>query len=244
MRQISEKGTATYTEIMQVLGLDPSLMSGKFNYHLKELTEAGLIERLNGDYMITDLGKKALILVDQVGRDVKIDQYGVLSAVMSMSPKRELDLFLYQMGTVFGLFVGVFSLVAAVLTYGVSWTLFWPSVALGLAALVIALRSTWKMVGIIRKMKLGLSSLVFLQLNWFLIRSPNRNGFLIITFFAIGSFVNGFLFLLLSYSGELALYSLQWVGMLLGTIFTTLLTIALTARVRSRTLQLEAAGIE
>jgi predicted transcriptional regulator len=45
MRQISEKGSATYTEIMHVLNLDPSLMSGKFNYHLKELNEAGLIER-------------------------------------------------------------------------------------------------------------------------------------------------------------------------------------------------------
>ena len=63
IRQISEKGSATYTEIMQVLGLDPTQMSGKFNYHLKELTEAGLIERTNGEYRITDLGKKSLIYV-------------------------------------------------------------------------------------------------------------------------------------------------------------------------------------
>ncbi|MDF1537932.1 MAG: helix-turn-helix domain-containing protein [Candidatus Thorarchaeota archaeon] len=73
MRQVSEKGSATYTEIMHVLGLDPSLMSGKFNYHLKELNEAGLIERVNSDYKITDLGKKALILVDQVAKESKVD---------------------------------------------------------------------------------------------------------------------------------------------------------------------------
>ena len=111
MRQISEKGSATYSEIMRVLDLNPSLMSGKFNYHLKELHEVGLVERINSEYRITDLGKRALILVDQVTDDAKVDRYGVLSAVMSMSPRKELELFLSQMGMIVGLLISVLGII-------------------------------------------------------------------------------------------------------------------------------------
>ena len=111
MRQISEKGSATYTEIMNVLNLDPSLMSGTFNYHLKELHESGLVERTNGEYRITDLGKRALILVDQVAKDTKIDQYGVLSAVLSMNSRQELSLFMNQIGMIVGFVLMGFSFI-------------------------------------------------------------------------------------------------------------------------------------
>jgi len=161
MRQISEKGSATYSEIMRVLDLDPSLMSGKFNYHLKELHEVGLVERINSEYRITDLGKRhlkelhevglverinseyritdlgkrALILVDQVTDDAKVDRYGVLSAVMSMSPRKELELFLSQMGMIVGLLISVLGIIPLALTYGTWGIEFWLSSIIEILAL-------------------------------------------------------------------------------------------------------------
>ncbi|MFX1264321.1 MAG: winged helix-turn-helix domain-containing protein, partial [Promethearchaeota archaeon] len=72
MSQIATKGSAPYSQIMHVIGLDPSLESGTFNYHLKELTEVGLIERTDNEYRITDLGRKALILLDQVRQEPQV----------------------------------------------------------------------------------------------------------------------------------------------------------------------------
>ncbi|MFW9920588.1 MAG: winged helix-turn-helix domain-containing protein, partial [Candidatus Thorarchaeota archaeon] len=151
MRQISDKGSATYTEIMQVLGLDPNLMSGTFNYHLKELSEVGLIERTNGEYRISDLGKRALILVDQVAKDVKIDQYGVLSAVMSMSPRKELALFTSQMGMMAGMIFTILSLIPFLIDFNAASPFIWISSAFFMISLGIAVGSTAKMIGILRK---------------------------------------------------------------------------------------------
>ena len=109
---IATKGSASYTQIMQVLGLDPSLESGTFNYHLKELTEVGLIESVNGEYKITSLGRKALILIDQVREEPQVDRYGVLSAALSMTPREELHLFKAQMGSAFGFTLTFFSIIA------------------------------------------------------------------------------------------------------------------------------------
>ncbi len=61
LKQIVTRRGATYTELMELLSLNPDLESGGFNYHLKELTVAGLLERTNGFYRITDLGEKALV---------------------------------------------------------------------------------------------------------------------------------------------------------------------------------------
>jgi DNA-binding transcriptional ArsR family regulator len=238
MRQISERGSATYTEIMQVLDLDPSLMSGKFNYHLKELNEVGLIEKTNGEYMITDLGKRALILVDQVAKEAKVDQYGVLSAVMSMSPTKELELFMSQIGFMIGIMLTILSVAPLLMNYGGGF-LFYMSVGAASAGTIVFLASGVKMVGIIRKLKVGFSALLFLSSNWFFIRSPNRNNFFIITLFAIGSFVSLTLGFLLPYSGVLQLFTLEWFGLLTSAIGSALLTIALVIRARRKAYHLE-----
>ncbi|MFW9801678.1 MAG: winged helix-turn-helix domain-containing protein [Candidatus Thorarchaeota archaeon] len=238
MRQISEKGSATYTEIMQVLDLDPSLMSGKFNYHLKELNEVGLIEKTNGSYKITDLGKRALILVDQVAKDAKIDQYGVLSAVMSMSPTKELELFMSQMGFMIGIMLTILSIVPLLTSYGGGLVFFMSAIA-AVGGTIVFLVSGAKMVGIIRRFRVGFSALLFLSSNWFFIRSPNRNNFFIITLFAIGSFVSLALGFLLPYSGVLHLFTLEWIGLITSAIGSAVLTIALVVRARRKAHHLE-----
>ncbi|MFX0107345.1 MAG: helix-turn-helix domain-containing protein, partial [Candidatus Hodarchaeota archaeon] len=178
---IATKGSATYTQIMQVLGLDPSLESGTFNYHLRELTEAGLIQSVNGEYKISDLGRNALILIDQVRQEPKVDRYNVLSAALKMTPREELDLFKAQMGSGLGFTATIFSFVVMLFTFGqLGFVASFVSFVLGI---ILMMGSINKLVSLARKYDLGLSVLLFISDSWFLVRSPNRGNFL-----ALGGF--------------------------------------------------------
>lgn len=239
MRQISEKGSATYTEIMHVLNLDPNLMSGKFNYHLKELNEAGLIERTNGEYRITDMGKKALILVDQVAKESKVDKYGVLSAVMSMSPRKELELFMSQMGMMTGFVFFLISLIPIIIRHVIVSSYLVLSYVVLPVSLLVALLSTVKMVGIIRRFRVGFSSILFLSSNWFFIRSPNRNSFFVITMFLVGAIVACILGIVLPYTGEIQLFSLQWYGLITSSFGSAILASVFSIRAKRKADRLE-----
>ena len=59
LRLLSTKGALPYTEIMAALKLDPVHDAGKFVYHLRSLSEAGLIssEKRTKKYEITELGE-------------------------------------------------------------------------------------------------------------------------------------------------------------------------------------------
>ncbi len=239
MKQISEKGGATYTEIMHVLNLDPALMSGTFNYHLKELNEAGLIERTNGEYRITDLGKRALILVDQVAKDVKIDQYGVLSAVMSMSPRKELALFSSQMGMMIGVVLSILGLIPVILESRIGSVGLLISSLFLLFFMTVAIVFAAKMIGIVRKFRVGFSVMVFLSSNWFFIRSPNRNRFFIITMVLVAAMVTGALTVLLPYTGELGVLTVEWVALFVTSLCLVTLTGFLYLRAKRRAELLE-----
>ncbi|MBD3406112.1 MAG: helix-turn-helix domain-containing protein [Candidatus Lokiarchaeota archaeon] len=220
MRQIARKGSATYSEIMKVLGLDPYLMSGKFNYHLKELTEVGLIKKTGEEYRISELGKKAMILLDQVEEERKIDKYGVLSAVLSMSPKQEVSLYMNQMGLVFGFMGVIFSLI--IIGISISENVFgWQIGAIVATISILVLgRSMIKVGRMIRRLKVGISAIIFLQPDWFLIRSPNRNNFLAVTIASVTGFVLAILIIALSYSGPLVIPSIEALVMsVIGVVF-------------------------
>jgi DNA-binding transcriptional ArsR family regulator len=201
MKHILEKGSATYTELMQILGLDSS-MSGSFNYHLKELNDSGLIERTNGDYKITDVGKSAMIFVDEIARETKeeaqIDRYGVFSAVIKMQPATELKLFISQVGMLFAMIIAFFGVFGIVKLNIVSQTLeekigdnvVWLGVIVLVLSLIMLILLLVYFISIVRKLKLekiGLSIYLFLGREWFLIRSPNRTRFFILSFTSIGA---------------------------------------------------------
>jgi len=59
LRLLSTKGALPYTEIMSSLKLDPVRDAGKFVYHLRSLTDAGLInsDRRSKKYETTELGE-------------------------------------------------------------------------------------------------------------------------------------------------------------------------------------------
>jgi ribonucleoside-triphosphate reductase len=69
LRLLSTKGALPYTEIMSALKLDPVRDAGKFVYHLRTLSEAGLIssDKRTKKYEITELGE----MVVHFGRDLE-----------------------------------------------------------------------------------------------------------------------------------------------------------------------------
>lgn len=207
VKEIVARGGATYTEMMEVLGLNPSVDSGRFNYHLKELADAGLIRRSNTLYRITDLGKKALILIDQVGKDAKIDRYGVLHAAISMNPREEFRLFKGQFGLVIGFFAMVFGVILGRAPSNVGPLETGLSASLIIASFFILGWSLWTMGSIVVHYKLGLSSLLLLDSDWFLIRSPNRGTFMLMIISGIaGILLAGVTFALID-SGVVSLVS-------------------------------------
>jgi DNA-binding transcriptional ArsR family regulator len=217
IRLISKKGSASYTEIMQVLGLDPSLESGTFNYHLKELTEVGLIESVNGEYQISALGRNALILIDQVRQEPQVDRYGVLSAALSMTPREELDLFKVQMGSGLGFVVTIFSFVILLMTLGQLG--FVPAFVSFVLGIIVMISSTIKLINLARKYDLGLSVLLFISESWFLVRSPNRGNFMALGGFAVISAVFTSLYFMSVAAGE-GWISAPGVAVLMILIFT------------------------
>jgi anaerobic ribonucleoside-triphosphate reductase len=65
---VFEKGSLSYTELMNSLKMNPSRDAGRFAYHLKFLLKADLLEA-NTDtkkYVLTDLGKMVLDVADRV----------------------------------------------------------------------------------------------------------------------------------------------------------------------------------
>jgi ribonucleoside-triphosphate reductase len=64
LRLLSRKGTASFTEIMQSLGLNIKTEAGKFAYHLRELTSAELVEgSSHKGYSLTSLGERIIDFV-------------------------------------------------------------------------------------------------------------------------------------------------------------------------------------
>lgn len=225
---IATKGSASYSQIMQVLGLDPSLESGTFNYHLKELIEVGLIESVNGEYRITALGRNALILIDQVRDEPRVDKYGVLSAALSMTPREELQLFKAQMGSGLGFTIMILSIIAMLVTVNfgnqVGFVAAFVSFALSIGVLM---SSVTKLIQLARKYNLGLSVLLFISENWFLLRSPNRGNFLALSVFAVISVTFSAFYLFLAGTGIIAWISAPGVALLMITIFTIPCTLIL-----------------
>ncbi|MDH5783879.1 MAG: winged helix-turn-helix domain-containing protein, partial [Candidatus Bathyarchaeota archaeon] len=63
-----EKGALSYTEIMNILRLNPSRDAGRFAYHLKSLLKADLIEPdvKTKKYRLTDLGRMLVDVAENI----------------------------------------------------------------------------------------------------------------------------------------------------------------------------------
>jgi predicted transcriptional regulator len=63
-----DKGALSYTELMNLLKMNPSRDAGKFAYHLKFLLKANLVEAdaEAKKYLLTDLGKMVIDVAERV----------------------------------------------------------------------------------------------------------------------------------------------------------------------------------
>jgi len=63
-----ERGPLSYTEIMNIMRLNPTRDAGRFAYHLKALLKTSLIEpdAETKKYRLTDLGRMMLDVSDQI----------------------------------------------------------------------------------------------------------------------------------------------------------------------------------
>lgn len=220
LKQIVIRSGATYTELMALLGLDPELESGGFNYHLKELISAGLIERTNNVYRITDLGETALVLIDQVTQDAKLDRYGVLYAAIAMNPRQELTLFLGQLGFPVGGILLLYGVLLGVISSfgGTSNPFRGPLMGVVCAGCIIlgffCVGGSLVILGtFVTRYKLGLSSLLLMKTEWFLIRSPNRGIFQFLPVFAMVGILLPMSTFIIVYVGLIPLFS--WLSFLL-----------------------------
>ena len=64
LQLLSRQSPLTFTQIMQMMNLEPSTDAGRFGYHLRELKNTNLIvgEKESG-YNLTELGKKIIEFV-------------------------------------------------------------------------------------------------------------------------------------------------------------------------------------
>jgi len=72
LRCLQLQGPSTYSEIMSSLELDPSRDAGKFAYHLKEVSQKGLIslDRETREYQLTSLGKMVLDFSQEIEEQI------------------------------------------------------------------------------------------------------------------------------------------------------------------------------
>ncbi|MFW9848330.1 MAG: winged helix-turn-helix domain-containing protein [Candidatus Thorarchaeota archaeon] len=217
LRLIAKDGKASYSQMMMVLGFDPMNDSGTFNYHLKEIADVGLIERVDDGYKITELGKKVIILMDQIKQEPKVDQYGVLSAAIAMTPRDEVALFKSQFGTFTGCTVAMMTLIVLVVSFLIRSLMFVPAFVVFTITIAISVASINKLVRFAKKYNLGLSSLLLISESWFLIRSPNRGNFLAAQAFGIISVIFASMYFFL-----VALGVMQWLSAL-GVVFLAII---------------------
>ncbi|MFW9910598.1 MAG: winged helix-turn-helix domain-containing protein [Candidatus Thorarchaeota archaeon] len=220
LRKIAERGKASYSEIMQILGFDPLVDSGTFNYHLKEIAEVGLIERAENEYRITELGKKVIILMDQIKQDPNVDRHGVLSAAISMTPREEVTLLKNQFALMSGVLLIFVSFITMVFSVGTRSLVFIPAFIAFTFALVLLVESGGNLKRIAQSYKLGLSVLLLLSEDWFLIRSSNRGNFMAFSFFGIICEFTTILYFFLVANGEILWLSGLGVALLAVSIFT------------------------
>jgi DNA-binding transcriptional ArsR family regulator len=225
MRQIVAKSGATYTQMMEILGLDPSLKSGRFNYHLKELVDAGLIYQIEGVYKISELGEKALILIDQVSKESKIDRYGVLYAAISMNPREELGLFKSQFAIGPGFVIVILGIILSLISQTNQILDLIVSASFIIVGSLLLGYALWNLGGFVRRYGLGLSSLLLIDSSWFLIRSPNRGKFILMMLFGMIGIFSSLVFFVLFYTTTISVISLGGFVLLLIMSFSWLLFI-------------------
>ncbi|MCD6508830.1 MAG: helix-turn-helix domain-containing protein [Thermoprotei archaeon] len=80
LRSLHRHGSLSFSELMRTLGMDPRRDTGRFGYHLKQLTGLGIItvDRVTGEYRLTEVGKYVVELMDKLNELVRKEKRQML----------------------------------------------------------------------------------------------------------------------------------------------------------------------
>ncbi len=234
---LSDRSPMRYSDLMVALGLEPKDDSGSFGYHIKILTDNGLIIQSEKGYSLSELGKRVIGLLSAIDHEDR-DKYGVITTLQSLTTKDEVNLLLAQFGWIFALLLIFISLIGF-FTKDEPSPLRILMVFLSLTVVVLVSTASIKTISSVRpKLPKGLSKLFFLNTYW-IYASPNRNKLTICFFTFMGALIMSILaifgaFGLLSQNGSVPVKQLLLISMgsafLFGICGWTLLSILKGAR--------------
>ncbi len=191
LKMLAAQNYMRYSDLMVDLGLEPKDDSGSFGYHIKILTDTGLILSSEQGYTLSELGERVLgflSVLDNEGRD----KYGVISALQSLTTRDEVHLFLVQLSWMFTVQLILVSLFLVVIPVNpTSWHIL-VAVLSFTAGTFILIVSTKTIYSLRSKFPKGLSKIFFLTTNW-IYASPYRNKFAICFILLVGATITSIL---------------------------------------------------
>lgn len=191
LTMLSEKRVIRYSDLMINLGLEPKDDSGSFGYHVKVLTDSGLIVTSEQGYSLSELGKRVFGLLAAID-DEERDKFGIIASLQSLTIKDEINLLLAQFGIILTFVFGIISLIgftAAGEGSSLRIVMFFLSF---MALVLIGGASIKKFYSMRSKLPSGFSMFFFINTHW-IWASPHRNKLFLcyLTFF--GAFITFFL---------------------------------------------------
>ncbi|MFQ5821108.1 MAG: hypothetical protein ACE5I5_14040 [Candidatus Heimdallarchaeota archaeon] len=189
LTMLSDRSPMRYSDLMVALGLEPRDDSGSFGYHIKILTDNGLIIQSEKGYSLSELGKRVFGLLTAIDHEDR-DKYGVITTIQSLTTKDEVNLLLAQFGWIFALLLIFISLIGF-FTKDEPSPLHILMVFLSLTVVVLVSTASIKTISSVRpKLPKGLSKLFFLNTEW-VYASPNRNYLIAALLAYMGAYITG-----------------------------------------------------
>jgi hypothetical protein len=201
LTMLSKRSPMRYSDLMIELGLEPKDDSGSFGYHIKVLTDSGLIVATETGYTLSELGKRVFGMLTVIDNEDR-DKFGIIASLQSLTIKDEINLLLAQFGMISSILFVFISLIGYTAT-DEAFSLRVVTILLSLIAMVFiggaSIKTFYSMQS---KLPSGFSMLFFINTHW-IWASPQRNKlfFCFLTYF--GAFIT-FLLALLGVFGQIS----------------------------------------
>jgi len=183
--------TMTYSEMAHLLNFDLKTESGKFNFHLKELVNAALVVSEQEQYQLTDKGEEIYYLLVDIERDREIDPHGLMTALIRLEGRKEFFVFLAALvivASLQGLLIGAVALLGlgnyvGLKIYGAALLLL---SGIGLfQSIRYYMHTVNALLGNRSTSSKAISTLFFLNIQWYFIRVKNRMTYFLASIFGL-----------------------------------------------------------
>lgn len=155
-------GKFRYSDLMHELGMSPESDSGWFAYHIKTLLDAGLIKRDNGNYYLSRIGRRAVLLIEEIGKPEESISIRVIEGLLRMEIIDEIKATWALLNFLFGVILCIYYLTTNFqnILFIVAGSLFLVISIILYTSLAVSLKSVYCLP-------------IFLNIYWILMR-PQR----------------------------------------------------------------------